>query len=59
MDTKRKWEDAFGLVESEIGKEAPSIPVKKMFKSIRGLTELKDYDVTASASYWSNWPVLS
>ena len=59
MSKKRKWEEVFTLVESQIDSEAPALPAKKVFRSKFGLDELKCYRTKPSESYWNNWPKLT
>ena len=50
---KRKWDEAFQLVESQIGQDISSLPANKVFKSKFGLPQLVDPD------FWLKWPKLS
>ena len=56
---KRKWDETFCLVESEMGKDAPALPPKKVFRSKFDLQPLQTYRKPPTESYWEKWPKLS
>jgi hypothetical protein len=56
---KRKWDEAFCLVESQIGKDAPSLPPKKVFRSKFDLQPVQTYRKPPTETYWEKWPKLT
>ena len=52
------WEKKRKLFEAQRGKDTPSEPPKKKFKSKFGLPKLKNYKKLPDAGYWEQWPKL-
>jgi hypothetical protein len=56
---KRKWEEAFMLVEKQMKQKVPSLPLKKVFRGKYNIGELENYRQEPEADYWDKWPKLS
>ena len=47
------------MVESEIGKDAPALPPKKVFRSKFDLQQVQTYRKPPTEAYWEDWPKLT